>query len=352
MVLEELKQSDAILLDNLLHFLHEGVVLLHSVEICESINESGLGASGWSIDHVLEAVSVSQEVGVPDVVVLVAVDLGDSGSLLLTDLEAESIEHLSKDFGGDFEAAKGISVLEEALGIKSVFSDNLPKVVNNLLAQRSLVIVSLWSSIDSFSADLAHRLVSIPLQTLLSEDFVHSVREFSPLNVSALLRSLESCGQHFKLALRDGHLGHGETDSELGSSDVTRAQSVKVSEELRNADSLLFALLADAGNDIVNIVWSVPDDLSIACARLRLREVVKAVVEALTNTKELLTTIDVFAEVDIVDFVDVTFVHVPAEKLLDHLRRCRDSEQVEDAEELVLGHVTVLRDIVVLEHWF
>lgn len=87
----------------------------------------------------------------------------------------------------------------------------------------------------------------------------------------------------------------------------------------------------------------------MACACLGLREVVGAVVEALVDSEKLLSAINVLAEVHIVYLINISLVHVAAENGLKNVLGCTDSQQVKNAQELILGHVAVARDIVVLE---
>ena len=74
-------------------------------------------------------------------------------------------------------------------------------------------------------------------------------------------------------------------------------------------------------------------------------------IEALVDSKELFSAIDVLSEVDRVDLIDITFVHVTAKEGLKDVLGSTDPEQVKDAKELILGHVAVARDVVVLEDW-
>jgi len=76
------------------------------------------------------------------------------------------------------------------------------------------------------------------------------------------------------------------------------------------------------------------------------------VVEALGDAEELITTIDVLAEVNIVALIDIALIHVTSEQALKNLLRGADSEKIEHTQELILGHMTVAGDVVVLEHWF
>ena len=59
-----------------------------------------------------------------------------------TNLEAKGIQDLSEDLRGDLEVAEGVSILEEALCIKSIFSNYFCELFNNLSAKFSLSIVS------------------------------------------------------------------------------------------------------------------------------------------------------------------------------------------------------------------
>ncbi len=111
----------------------------------------------------------------------------------------------------------------------------------------------------------------------------------------------------------------------------------------------MLAEATDTGQDIIDVLGGVAHDLSVADASLSLRVVVCAVVEALRDSEELIRAIDVLTEVDVVDLVNVTFVHVTSQDELSDALRSSDSEKVEDTEELGLGHMTVLGDVVVLE---
>ena len=219
-ILEELEHSNAVLLDKFLNLLHEGSVVADTFEISESVSESGLGTGSVSVDNILEAVGVSEEISVPDRVVLLTVNERDGIGLSLIDLETEGVKHLSEDLGRHLEVTERISVLEEALGIQSVGSDELTELVNNFTADFSLTIAGLTSSVDGGSAAGTDLGVKVLLETLLGEDLVDSVGELSPLDMSSFLGSLESFAEHVELLLGDRGLGHGEANSELSSSDV------------------------------------------------------------------------------------------------------------------------------------
>ena len=68
-----------------------------------------------------------------------------------------------------------------------------------------------------------------------------------------------------------------------------------------------------------------------------------------TNTKDTLVSINFIAEINIVDFVRISLVHVTSENKVKDSLGGKDTELVEDSEELTLCHVSTLGDIEVLE---
>lgn len=70
---------------------------------------------------------------------------------------------------------------------------------------------------------------------------------------------------------------------------------------------------------------------------------------SLTDTVKLSSTINIFTEVNVVDLINVTLVHVAAEDFLSDMLRGVNLKQVNNAQELQLGNVTVLGAIKVLE---
>jgi len=75
------------------------------------------------------------------------------------------------------------------------------------------------------------------------------------------------------------------------------------------------------------------------------------VVEVAANTEEVVSTINLIAEIYVVDFIDVALVHVTAEDGLSDLVGCCDLQTIHDTEELHLSHVAVLGDIEILKYW-
>ncbi len=223
MILEELVDANAVLFHNLFHFEHQWFNASLAGEVNKSVSEGRLGSSCVAIDHVLEAVGVLQELLVFDVVVLVTVDESHSVHLVLIDLKSQGVKHLAEDLRGDLEGAQSVSILEEALGVKAVLTDDLSEVLNDLLTKSALLGISLASSVDSIDASITDSDIRVPLEALSGEDLVNLVRELSPLNVLTLLWRLEMSAKELELTVRDGHLCHIQTDAELGGSDVARA---------------------------------------------------------------------------------------------------------------------------------
>ena len=207
-------------------------MVIHSVEVRKSVSESGLGACSVAIDYVFKAVGITKEVCIPDRVILVAINKRDSFNLLLINLEAKCVENLSENLRSHLKRAKGVSVLEKAFGIKSVLPDDFTEVSDNLLAECGMLSSRLASAIGSGSASFTDSSVEVLLETLLCEDLVNFIREFSPVNMSAFFWGLKCLAEQLKLLLRDRSLCHRQTNAELSSCDMTGAKSIKVTEEL------------------------------------------------------------------------------------------------------------------------
>jgi len=81
-VLEEFKQSDSVLLALVHNLHHEFVMLLGTGEVSPGLHVSGLGLSSGSVDGVLEAVGILQELIVTDFTVSFSVLSGDGSNLV------------------------------------------------------------------------------------------------------------------------------------------------------------------------------------------------------------------------------------------------------------------------------
>lgn len=130
------------------------------------------------------------------------------------------------------------------------------------------------------------------------------------------------------------------------------SETIKVTEELSDSDALLGALSTDASEHIFNVIGAVANNFSFADAGLSLGNVVCAVVDCLADSEKLLSAIDILTEVAVVAFVNIALVHVSTEEFLNNVLGCSDAKSVEDSEELFLGHMAILGDIIVLEDRF
>ncbi len=100
-------------------------------------------------------------------------------------------QDLSEDLGGDFEVSVVVEVLEEALGIESVFADNFLEISNDFLDLGPFVVGWLLASVVSGGAGVVEHDVHRLFEFLLCEDLVDVVRKHFPLDVFALLWRFE-----------------------------------------------------------------------------------------------------------------------------------------------------------------
>ena len=68
-----------------------------AIEICEPLDVSCLGASGRTVDDVFEAVGVTQEIGILDVVIFVTIYKSNSFGLSFIDFKAKRVKYLTED---------------------------------------------------------------------------------------------------------------------------------------------------------------------------------------------------------------------------------------------------------------
>ena len=244
-----------------------------------------------------------------------------------------------------------VKVLEETLGVQSVLSHELHELSSDSLNIGSLLWGGLKTVILNLGSCNSHLDVKVLLESLLSENFISIIAELSPLDMVASLWCLVCLSQCLELLVRDWDLGHAQSHSELVRCDEARSELVKVAEELADTDSLLESHLADSGKNVVHISWIVAHNLSLGNSSLSLGEVVKAVVEVLAHLEELLGAVNILAEINIVDLVNVSHVHVSLQETLEDVHWGVDSEAVENSEELGLGNMAILGDVEVLEDW-
>jgi hypothetical protein len=150
-----------------------------------------------------------------------------------------------------------VEVLEETLDIESLPHELLFESVDHLLGHVSLHLCGVGSAVDCLDSGVIEHHVNSFFKAFLGEDFIDEVAEVPPLDMLALLRSLEMVDELLELVARENNLSHVEANPELGLGDEARPEFVKIPEELANSDSLLFARLSDSGNHIVNVVGLV-----------------------------------------------------------------------------------------------
>jgi len=195
-ILEELKKSDAIFFALVLDLGHESVVgCVCTAEIGPFLNISGFGFGGGSINNVLKAVSVSQEVGVTDFTVGFSVFGSNEADIISRDVVVEEGKNLSELLLGDLEMLVAIPVLEEGLGIESVLADHAGETVKDGLDLRFLILGGSGASVHSMSTGVVEWLVDVLLESLLGEYLIDTVTEVSPADVLASFRSLESVAE-------------------------------------------------------------------------------------------------------------------------------------------------------------
>jgi hypothetical protein len=131
--------------------------------------------------------------------------------------------------------------------------------------------------------------------------------------VLSLLWCFEMCSQKFEFILTNLDLAKVKTNSELSISDVTSAEFVEVTEKLSDTDALFGTNLANTCTNIINILWSISDNLSLADSWSCLWVIVEAVVIFLADSEQCSRSINLLTEVNIVNFINITFIHVTSE---------------------------------------
>lgn len=242
-----------------------------------------------------------------------------------------------------------VPVLEEGLGIETLFPDNFGETAEDSVDVVLVVAGGFSSAVDSMGPGISEGSIEVLLEVLLGENLVNSVAEFAPFYVIAGLGGLEVLAEHVEFSLRNGQLTHVESDSELSSRDETGSQFVEVTEELTETNALLAGDRANACKNVMEVIRAVGNNGVTDNTRGGLGVVVVAVVEVTSGTVELISAVDLFAEINIVDLINVSFVHVSTEDKLGDFLGGLDAEVVQHTEELVLGHVTVLGDVEILE---
>lgn len=84
-----------------------------------------------------------------------------------------------------------VPVLEETLCIESVFDEQVSESLNDFVRLRNLELRRSLSSVHRLSSDIVKCDVNILLKSLLGEDLVDSIAEFSPFNMLSFFRRSE-----------------------------------------------------------------------------------------------------------------------------------------------------------------
>lgn len=112
---------------------------------------------------------------------------------------------------------------------------------------------------------------------------------------------------------------------------------------------MLGAELTDASKTIFNVVRGVSHYLSTTNSGLGLREIGERVVEVSSNSEKSLGLVNVLAEVYIIDFINISLIHISAKNKLSQVSGCSNLEEVKHSQELGLCNVTIFSLVEVLE---
>ena len=146
-------------------------------EVSPSLDIGRFSLSSGSIDDILEAVSVLEEIVETDFVFLGTINGLNEFDILFRDWVAKKSEGLSELLSRHLEVLMAVPVLEEALGIEAIFPDNFRETFQDSLNFELIVFSGSWATIDCVSAGCAELLVQILLKVLNGENFVNFVDE-------------------------------------------------------------------------------------------------------------------------------------------------------------------------------
>ena len=142
-VLEELAESDPVPHHVVLDLLDEGLDLAGTSEINVEWLVGGLGTGVRIVDDVVAILAVLEEWKVLDVAIVVTVFLHNGSELGIADLNTEESDGLFELFWANLEVVVSIWILEEALSIKSLSSDEVSESIKNLVDV--LLILVVWA---------------------------------------------------------------------------------------------------------------------------------------------------------------------------------------------------------------
>ena len=79
-------------------------------------------------------------------------------------------------------------------------------------------------------------------------------------------------------------------------------------------ENMFFANLSQFRNDILNIIWDILFYILGGFSGLSFRIVIKRMIEASGHFEKRFGWVDIFTEIEIIDLVNIPFVHVSFQK--------------------------------------
>ena len=130
------------------------------------------------------------------------------------------------------------------------------------------------------------------------------------------------------------------------------SQFIEISEKFADSGSLFFANLSQFRNDILNIIWDILFYILGGFSGLSFWIVIKRMIEASGHFEKRFGWVDIFTEIEIIDLVNIPFVHVSFQKNIQNFFTRADPHLSESSQELMFGHMLIFRNIKILEHRF
>lgn len=198
-ILQEFTESDSVSHDVVLNLLNKRINGIGTGEVDVKWLIGGFSTGVSFVDDVVAVFAIVEEWHVLDVTFIVSVLLDNGIELGIADLNTKESNGLFELFWGHLEVVMSIWVLEEALSIKSLSSDEVSELIKNFLD--ILFIKGIWtfSSIETLGSGSINFDINGSLEVLLGEYFVDAVTEISPQNVGTLLCRLEFISKNSEL---------------------------------------------------------------------------------------------------------------------------------------------------------
>ena len=261
-------------------------------------------------------------------------------------------QNLLKLLLSNFEMIVTIPILEETFCVKSFFSNNFGETIQNSLNLFLFSFICWRSTVNSIESSSSNICIKIFLKTLSSENFINTVTECFPANVISSFWRLKMSTYLIEFHLWNWKFGHVQANSELSWCDVSWSQFIEISEEFWNTNSLFNYGLSYSCDGVIYIVWFCPNRVIPGFAYCSFWIQVPAVIEISTSSKELISTINFFTKINVVYFIDISFIHVAAQDLLLNIFSSGYAQKIQNSKELMFGNMTIFGDVKILEHWF